>query len=377
MKVRNIQTRWRPIAKATSRLAGFTVLEFVAMLAVLAILATAVSTHVFNRLRDEARKAEQASLREMARAFKVHVRETRRIPALEEIPEFIALELEQPVAKVLQTANGQERVFLYDPNFKVGPTGEDGPPYEQTADGSVEPQNARLLIVSRLDGPVPETLDFEQLWELEPGALPAGVVGDPEDFFFQRIDLKRLFHRVVLASTDPTRDGPYDFNTTTDEGEPEVRLVPALGRTEVWLIEGTPITFYSVAEDLTSTLQAREFVREDTSYVFERGLWSRHAYFGNGGWKGSFGTLAEVFLNAPVNPEALYNTTPADVVNEMYNYLRQAGLWGRGVVDPDTGEYIVPPYDSAGSPDQPVSPLHVLAWDAQKRLVAFTLNLIN
>ncbi|RME92886.1 MAG: hypothetical protein D6766_09235, partial [Verrucomicrobia bacterium] len=69
MKTRTNQTRGRPVVGGGRRQTGFTVLEFVAMLAVLAILATTVSTHVFNRLRDEARKAEQTSLRNMAKAF--------------------------------------------------------------------------------------------------------------------------------------------------------------------------------------------------------------------------------------------------------------------------------------------------------------------
>jgi type II secretory pathway pseudopilin PulG len=355
----NDSRRRRPPGARPGR-GGFTTLELIGILAVMVLLSAAVAERVFHRLREEARKAEKTSLEGMAEALKSHILEARRIPAIEDLDEFIAEELEVPVQRIRNNRPGFARVFLYDPAFKVG--NDAPPPYVQGVEGSKEPRNPRVLILSRLDGEVPDQRPFDTLWDTPEKTLPPGWSGDAEDLFIQRIDLRELFHRVVLASTDGTAGAPYDIASSS------VQTISPGGRKDLWILDGTPITFYYQ----NSELQAREFLRHDVSFAFEEGRWNRHAVYGSGGWHQPFGQLVDVFLSTPPAPDAANGVTPEAVITEFYNYLYHTGMWASG--DPEHG---MPMFYHAGSPDQPMAPEHVIVWDAQRRLSQFTSNLIQ
>lgn len=414
------------------RRTGFTFIELIGVLGIVTVLVAVVTLNVINQMKRAAREAEAKSMETMRDALRAHILRTKTIPAPSAWPQAIAAELGVPVSRVLNTRVGFARYFQDDPNLAIGsPTNATRSlPFSQGVTGSVEPLNPRLLLVSSLATNLPfipnQTTAFNEVWDTPENTIPASWTAwrvPPEDLRIVRLDLRGLFRRIVFNNLDPNNDAPYaiesGFSATPlastsgrrphrpgfDEDELpvgaamlfdpsallafapppprpppppppppaptgpvlEIRKLAPGQRFEAWYLETTPVQLRFADE----SLQAREFVRDDVSYVFENGRWSRYLNYGPRPPLSGFGLLAEEFRESSPPAGADFGATPQAVMEEMFTYLYTYGIWATG--NPPA----VQPFDPGGGAPTSLVPSHQVLLDAKDRLGAISGNLIR
>lgn len=345
---------------------GYTLIELVGVLAIIAILAAVVTENILERMKRQIRETEASNLATFADAIRKSIARTKSVPGAGGLPARIATELSLPSSKVTTTPYKYTRYFLMHPEFRVGTNQTSTIPYTQTVRGStVEPSNCKAVIISSV-GPIDEDLipaeitgtTFTNLWDAseEWDALA-------QDVKLQRIELRDLFHRVILNNLDGYRAAPYSVESTNT-----LTTIPIGGRLETWFIESTALNLHMHG----GALQMRDVIREDVSYVFENGRWARYVTTGKSGTSGSFGDLVDAFLRSDPNTNPKFYSTQQAIIDDMYNYLWYFGLWATG--DPPNG---IPPYREINNPAGPQIPEYRVVVDAQARLAAFSFQIVN
>jgi hypothetical protein len=330
----------------------------------MAILASVVAENVVEKMKRSARDAELGNLGNFATAFTKCIQRDKTILTPTNWAVTISDELSLPLSKVRKTTSGAYRLFITDPAFTVGTNLSTPLPYTQTVRGSPQPANTRVLMVSSLAGSLPSlTIDataFNSIWGVGPDQIPTGWPSAwgtyGKEVKVQRVDLGYLFHRVVLNNLDVLRNAPYSIDSTNT-----LTYVPAGTRLEAWYIDGTAINFHFN----DGSLQAREFIHEDVSYVYENGRWSRYLNYGRNNLMGLFGQMVDAFLASPPNPDTKFAASQQSIVDEMYNYLWYFGLWAEEGFPVD------------GTKPLPQVPEFRVVVDAQDRLSDFSDNLVN
>ncbi len=351
---------------------AFTLIEFVAVLSILSIAAAVTASSLVGRLKRATRESDTASVAAITDALRTRILRTQHIPAAADLPAAIAQELGHPISRIHSSLAGIPRVFLTDPSLEIGsPTSiVRSLPFTQSVRGSVPPANPRVLVISSLASPIPvtsppSTTTFSNLWENISGTIPAdwsGWIGETADLRFGRLDLRALFHRVVFNNVDQVNPATYSIGVTTNS------LTLAVGqRLETWFLADTAINLHFA----DSSLQAREFLRADTSYVFENGRWSRDITYGVQSPLGAFGQLVADFLASPVPPGTHFGSNPQAVVEEFFTYLYSYGVWASGS-PPDFA-----PFETGGSNSDQQVPYFRSLKDCQARLDSIAGNLIK
>jgi prepilin-type N-terminal cleavage/methylation domain-containing protein len=307
---------------------GFTLVEIVGVLAVLAILSAIAAENILTRMKEAARQAEANSLATLADTFQESAIRTKYVPSTADITTILAAHLAVPVARVQQTQGGNARWFWVDPNCQVGAAGATLP-YTQTAAGSGQPSRVRLAIMSSVGAPLPArtngptAAEFDTLWSTAPNGVPSWLgtnwSGMADDLKIQRIDAGTLFCRLVLENVDFINGAPYSVDATNT-----LTTVPAGSRREFWLLTGSVLNFHYT----DSSLQAREYVMEDVGYTFENGRWGRYLRYGPNRGNGWFGEMVDRFLAAPPPPGGTRRySTQQWVIDAMYTFLYDFGQW--------------------------------------------------
>lgn len=357
---------------ARTRTKGFTLIELVAVLTVMAVMLTMLATSLMGRLQEATRESDTISISTMTEALRTRILRSQVIPSVTDMPHAIAEELSLPAGRVQNSLAGYSRVFLIDPTLEIGaPTSLVRTlPYHQSVYGSVEPLNPRFIVLSSLGGAIPlsnsvSTATFTSLWENASGTLPAGWTGwksSSEDLALGRLDFRGLFHRVVFNNLDPANAATYSIGATTNSLTLEVGQ-----RFETWFLSATAINLHFA--DLN--LQAREFLEADTSYVFENGRWSRDITYGIQPPLGPFGQLVDNFLQSQAPEGAQFGATPQAVIEELFSYLYTYGFWASGQ-PPD-----ILPFETGGSSSEQQIPAFRNLKDCQARLDSYAGNLID
>jgi len=343
-----------------TRSRGYTLIELVGVLAIIAILAAVVTENILERMKRQMRQTEASNLATFADAMRKSIARTKSVPGAGDLPARIATELSLPGSKVTTTPYKYTRYFFMHPDFRVGTNSTSTIPYTQTVRGStVEPANCKALIISSV-GPIDEDLipaemtgtTFTNLWDAseEWDALA-------RDVKLQRIELRDLFHRVILNNLDGYRPAPYSVESTNT-----LTYIVAGGRLETWFIDTTALNLHLASGEL----QTCEIIREDVSYVFENGRWVRYLTGGRGTGSGVFGSLVDAFLNSSLYGGRKFAADQQSIVDEIYNYLWYVALWANDGF----------PGDDKSNP-RPQIPEWRVGYDAADRLADFAKNLVG
>ena len=284
------------------RSAGFTLVELLGVLAVMALLSAIVVASALKQLKQGQRDSENKSLDGLADAFTNLVKGTYTVQSATNWVSPLAVQLSLPPKLVGTNLSGNARVIWMDPTMQLGAT-TNAPtfPFVQGIAGSaVQPSNVRFLIISSLTDPLPSLsgLAFSNVWNTAVNTQ-AHRLADKLDrartriWRSERIALHGLFYRLMLNNLDPTNAATWTLsssatNTTLASG----------ARLETWVLDGTTVSL----TDLSGMLSIRDILRADDSYVYEGGKWLRRVSKGAGGGSstGAFGSLIDQFLAAPV-----------------------------------------------------------------------------
>lgn len=329
-------TRLSAAARRRQRGAGFTVVELVGVLAIVAILAGLVAENLMEKMRLAAQEAERTSLATLTQTLEQYVIRNRAIPAVAALPAALAADLAVATERVAQTAQGNPRWIWVDPESRVGTNALGNLAYTQSAQGStVQPQRLRLVVLSSVGAPLPtpaitapNTNQFLQAWNAVRGTVPAFLSsswnGRPDDLAIQRIELGTLFCRVVLENLDGNYDAWYSVDATNNLASiPKLTGLASNSRI-FWLVRGSVLNFHYPDQ----SLQAREYIMDDVGYTFENGRWGRYLRYGPNRSTGWFGEMVDKFLAAPPPPGATRRyATQQWVIDAMYHFLYCFGQW--------------------------------------------------
>src|SRR5438874_798809 len=155
---------------------GFTLIEMIAVLSVIAILVAAIVPSVIRRMDRGAWTRETADLNSIADALTQSILRTKIVPGTNTWATAIATQMSLPVSAITTNPRRFARAFLIDTNLSIGA----GLPYTQTTNGTAKPANARMIIVSSLAralpiaSGVPPAADFSNIWNAAENTVPAG-----------------------------------------------------------------------------------------------------------------------------------------------------------------------------------------------------------
>lgn len=312
----------------SSTLSGYSLIEAIGVLSIVATLAAMAATTTVATLRQKQRSTEASSLESIADALTASVRRSRTVPGTGTWAAAAASELALPAVALATNSIGNRRLLIVDPAASIGMNGGTaGLPYTQTASGATPPSNLRMVLISSVGAALPAlgSVSFSSLWETAPNQLPEGWPsswgGHPEDLSVRRLDLGALFHRVILNNLCPSNAVTWNVAGTTN------RLTLAAGsRAEFWVIDTSELALY----DADASLALREIVRKDLSYVVEDGQWRNRLLVGAPATAscGPFADLVESFLAAPLKPSAS-KANRQTVINGAFLFMHSFSFWSR------------------------------------------------
>jgi prepilin-type N-terminal cleavage/methylation domain-containing protein len=346
--------------------AGFTLIEFIGVLAVIAIIACAVVASVIRRIDQATRDRETQDLSTLAQGLVQATKVDKRIPAVTGIPAVIANYRGLALSQVTTNARRFGRVIV----VKSDISGNDLQSTAYVQSNTVpttRPTSVRVMFLSTLAQPALPSVsssDFDSIWNTPEGVVPSALgTRDVYDLKIQRLDFANRFHRVHLQNKD-VNPALYTFNTNS------YSTVPIGSIRTVYVLEESALNLYGSA----TNLQLREILIEDNSFVYQNGSWSRDLTSPKiTATLGTFGNTVAQFLNATwYEPEN--GARPQAAIETLYNYMLAYIIWSRGDPDPAHG---IPPWQGAGDNTAPQFPYFKRLNDAQAELDSVTGNLIK
>jgi prepilin-type N-terminal cleavage/methylation domain-containing protein len=265
--------------------AGFTLIEFVGVMAIMAILAASVIGTVVNQMTNAMVTTEATNLSTMNQALVTEILHTYQIPGASNWATSLGSWLLMPSTGVTTNASGFVRGYYYDTNG----FGSITLPYTQTNGAPTFPANPRIMMVSSLDGNLPDasgplsTSEFNAVWNTPANGLPASWTNASSArltgprLLIQRINLLPLFKQVILSAVDTNDFGGFTVQSGTNPIT-ACSFVLTNAPSSAWYLLGTSIglydTNYNVAlQNCNTNLESQYVVVNNISYVFEAHAW--------------------------------------------------------------------------------------------------------
>lgn len=223
--------------------AGFTLMELIGVMAILAILSAVLAPSFFKAINDAYAVAENENLEQLAEDLKHYVITNKAIPSPSPASWGAALATvsDYPESDILNNQRGYRRALFFDPRF-FGSSDSTFGGYTQTSGSSAGPNSARVMILSNMGANIPSlsstTSEFNAIWNQDAGA----AVIESNDIKIHRLNISNLFNRVILSNPNMAQTA-YSL-----EDGSQVPVPAASGGTdgviELWVIEGTELRLY-------------------------------------------------------------------------------------------------------------------------------------
>lgn len=354
------------------RRSAFTLVQVIGVVSVIAILVSVGVPVAAKRIDEAARHGEAANMAAMSEALVQASLTNRTIPTVANFPSTIAGYLNREVSAISTNKRRLARVFMADPAMSIN---GGGLPYTQGVNGPTNlPTGARLMIVSSIARalPAPTAMtNFSDIWNTPKNSLPGSLTnwgGRGEDLVVERIELGPQFHKVLLMNVEVAPAvGFFSIDNATNS-------VAAVSQFSAYYMDGTALSLF--LPDGT-TVDFRETVKEDVSFVYQNGKWGRQLSSADDN-SGTFGQLVDRFLQQPVPCDPGSGATQRSVINAFYDYLWGYADWAFG---DSTAVPPIPPFAGAGGSGTPNYPSYSVVNDAQTHMsgstASFTKNLIE
>jgi prepilin-type N-terminal cleavage/methylation domain-containing protein len=261
-------------AAAQRQVHAFSLIEIIAALAVVAILAAATLPVLIRHIDYATQGIEATNLVTLASGFAQASSAQRYIPGPKNWDVFVATNIGWQLSTVQKNSRNNYRVFLVDPMLSIGSTTAGNLPFQQTSGGAAPVVSPRFIIVSSLSTSLPGGLtssDFNELWNTANDAIPPSWAltnwnnGQGADLKIQRINLSTSFSHVVLTSLDPQPSSYSIDNSATISLNSGTKF-------DAYFLKGTVLNlYYSSASG--QALQAAQVLEQDSSWFFCNGLW--------------------------------------------------------------------------------------------------------
>lgn len=246
---------------------GFTLLEMIGVIAVMAILSSVLAPGLVRVVDDAYAHAEEQNLATLADALRDYVLRTRSIPSTNPTVWTSALGRHTDFAaqQILVNRRQHRRVLVADPRFfTTSDSGFSG--YTQTIGLTSAPVSPRMMLISNLKGRVPaipnNSATFNAVWNADPGA----VVVASDSIKIERINLASVFRRVLLTNNSNSRSA-YALDANAPSPVPAA-VGSVDGMLAVHVIEGTQVSLFA-APYPAGALSTASVVRRDLSRAYQ------------------------------------------------------------------------------------------------------------
>lgn len=266
-------------------LRGFSMIEMVGVLAIVAIIASIITPNLARRISRGNGEKEDATLSVIADALIRHVKANQTIPGSSSWVTNIATQAGlsvNDVRYVNPSDTGNTRVYLIHPSFS--PTNSSGtdPLWTQAAAGASSVTNARLLIVSVhksgltlpvSSGRASSASAFDAIWDWNynestkspPSGWNATWTGNGEYLHVQRINLSSLFQRATFSNMHHGTNYPY-----YQIGGAAATSMTSTNVVNAFYVSGTLISLYFTNG---TTLQLSHTLRDSVNFIYESSRW--------------------------------------------------------------------------------------------------------
>ncbi len=310
---------------------GHTLIEFIGVLAVLAILALALTPVVIRRMDSAAWTKEVNDMTAISNALVLQILRSNSIPNETSWAASAANWAMRPVSQISTNNRRYARLFLYDSGGWMT-NASSGSGYTQTNTGTIVPSNARLLLVSTIATALPSTngplstANFNTIWDATLYSKPTFFStwnGKGDDLVIQRLRLDPTFHRLILANRDASGAAAFSINSTN----PVNRLsVPNSGTGwSSYYLDGTVVGLWS------NTVPTYRFVlTSDISFTFESGTWRAQLTGGgkdNSATAQSFANQATTFLATANYAGSHQGADTQGALSSFYTFMYAYTLW--------------------------------------------------
>jgi hypothetical protein len=308
---------------------GLALVELVGVLAILAIISSALIPPVVRRMDRAAWIKESNDLSAISNALVLQIVRSNTVPNETNWAATVASWTQRPVSQISTNNRKYARLYFYDSGGWMTNT-----TFTQTntGTGASIPLNARIAIVSTISKPLPylngslATTNFNSLWNDLPYKTPSyltaqGWTGNSYDLVIQRVTLDTVFHRLVLANRDPSTVAAFSINSTNSSSTITVTN-NATGWSSYYL-DGTVVGLWN-----SSTLTNRFVLSRDTSYTFDGGQWgpSPTGSGKDGGLTAqNFVNIAKVFITEPNTGHQGADTQGA--LSAFYSFMFAYTVW--------------------------------------------------
>jgi prepilin-type N-terminal cleavage/methylation domain-containing protein len=357
------------MAETRVRRSGFTLIELIVALSLLALLAGVLIPVSIAQIDRLFRETEAKQLREIEGAFTASVLREKYIPAHTNWAQAVAAQMGVSAASISHNVRRNQRVFLIDPDMEIGWNGTKLP-YQQNMLGSIvtnalgqviPPVSPRILLISSLadqtlpvsSGVASSPSAFNAIWNTAEGAVPsgwpAGWAGKGDDLQIQRINLVPLFKRLTLNNHDGPQ-GNYSINGIS------IYPVEDIDGVNAFFLENTLLGLH----DMDGNIKLSHVLTREESFFYDNKIWRRGIVEAP---PRMFRTelTVELFLDSKWNVNAKDQTGQTNVFSAMTNYFTAYKDWA-----------------SAGFPSsQQNNPTWTAAKSAQSLLHDVTVNLMN
>ena len=251
---------------------GFTLLELIGVMAVMAILAGALAPSVMRLIEEGFQGAEQQSMETLGVALGDYILATQSIPAsgdwVDAVSSYAAL---APDTVRLNQKKRTRRIY-YDPHFFTGSdTAFSG--YTQTQGLATRPVSPRIMIVSDLNGEISANLNTAALFNAVWDQSATSTITESKSLIITRLNLNNRFKRALLSNAASVQ---ASFQLEGNAAGAIGAAVAGIdGTREVFVIHGTRLRLNATPYPSGATLR-QLIVNQDVSlrYSFDGSTWS-------------------------------------------------------------------------------------------------------
>jgi hypothetical protein len=319
-----------PPRRCFRRAAGHSLIEFIGVAAVLAVLAATLIPVFIRRTDKTALAKEITEMNTISNALVLQVVRNQHIPDTNDWASTAAQWAFRSGSQILTNSRGFARLYLYDQGGWLGANAG----YSQTYTGAVvRPTSVRVAVVSTianslpyLNGPI-STADFNSVWNDAPHSTPSylsgqGWTGRPDDLVVARISLDPLFHHLILTTRDTSGMAHYSVQPDNTLG-----AVPNNGTGwDSYYLHNTPVSLWSGTTTLTNTF----LLAGDKGYTWDGGMWQMGpsgASSDNSSLATNYVAQAAQFLGTPIPPNAANGPSAQGVVAAFCTFMYSYTIW--------------------------------------------------
>jgi hypothetical protein len=305
-------------------------IEFVGVLALLAILAVATAPVLIKKVDRDVWTKEVSELNTISNALALHALRSNSIPSGTTWSSVVTNWLTRSSSGVLTNSRNNRRLFLYDQSGWLNSV----VPWTQSSSGAglTGPSSARVVLLSTIGTPLPNTngplatANFNSIWNVSEGVVPTYLAnlswqGRADDLVIQRVSLDQMFHHLILTTRDSAGNAGYSINSRSSHST--VPNTPT--GMDSYYLDGTTVGLWDGL-----TLTNSFILTRDLSFTYEGGMWQ--AQLTGGGQDNSilatnFAYQASLFVLAANVPGSHQGSDTQGLLSAFYSFMYGYTIW--------------------------------------------------